>query len=274
MIIDVHSHDFPDFLAARAIAGMCKVTEGVLWAVGDGTLSNHIDHLELAGIDLAVSCPIATKPTQHEAILKRALALRDGIPDPRSASRIVPFASFHPRDPDVVRHLEEIAAAGIKGVKVHPYYQGYSLTDPSVWPSFEVVASLGLIVQCHAGYDVGYPGRYDACGPGPISLLLKNVPGLKFIAAHLGGCAGFPPHATDPLIDLGCYIDTSAIHRDWCKDEEMRILASWPADRIMFGTDFPWVHYPEAVRWVKSVRAERDWDALFSGNALRLLGKR
>ena len=52
----------------------------------------------------------------------------------------------------------------------------------------------------------------------------------------------------------------------------MRILRSWPTDRILFGTDFPWVHYSEAIRWVKSVRAPQDWDALFGGNASRLLG--
>ena len=43
-------------------------------------------------------------------------------------------------------------------------------------------------------------------------------------------------------------------------------------DRILFGTDFPWAHYPEAIRWVKSVRDPDDWELLFGGNACRLLG--
>lgn len=272
-ITDFHCHDFPDALAVRAIAGMCKVTDGVLWAVGDGTLTNHLDHLDLAGVDRAVMCPIATKPTQHAAILAAALAMRDGKRGERAARKIVPFASAHPRDPDVHRHLEEIAAAGLKGVKLHPYYQGYPLSDPAARQMLKTIASLGLVVECHAGYDVGYPGRYDFCGPSEIADMLRDVKGLKFVAAHLGGCAGFPPHATDPLLDLGCFIDTSAIHRDWYKDEEMRILAEWPRDRILFGTDFPWVHYPEAIRWVKSVRDPDDWEALFDGNARRLLGE-
>ena len=74
------------------------------------------------------------------------------------------------------------------------------------------------------------------------------------------------------LLDLGCYIDTSALHRDWHKDEEVRLLRGWPTERILFATDFPWVNYSEAIRWVKSVRDEKDWDALFAGNARRLLG--
>lgn len=54
----------------------------------------------------------------------------------------------------------------------------------------------------------------------------------------------------------------------------MRLLRSWPTDRILFGTDFPWVNYTEAIRWVKSVRAPADWPALFGDNAARLLDLR
>ena len=50
MIIDVHSHDFPDALAARAMNGMCRMTEGTLWPAGDGTLTNHLDAMELASL--------------------------------------------------------------------------------------------------------------------------------------------------------------------------------------------------------------------------------
>ena len=271
MIIDVHSHNFPKSLATRAIAGMCRKTEGTLWAAGDGTLENQLDSMALAGVDKAVMCPIATKPSQHAVILRTAIAIRDGELGERAARMIIPFASAHPADRNVHEHLREIAAAGIKGIKVHPYYQDFSLDDPRAWPMFRTIAELGLIVQCHAGYDVGYPSRYDACSPRAIAVLLRNVPGLRFIAAHLGGCAGFPPHATDELLDLGAYIDTSALHRDWHKDEQVRLLRGWPTERILFGTDFPWVHYPEAIRWVKSIRDPRDHEAILGGTAARLL---
>ena len=272
MIVDFHCHNFPDSIAARAISGMSRVTEGHLWPVGDGTLRNHLDHLESAGVDMAVMCPIATKPSQHGVILRTARAIMSGELGERARRMIVPFASAHPKDPDLYRHLREIAAAGVKGVKFHPYYQNFSLADPAVWPMFREIASLGLVVECHAGFDVGYPDRADACGPAEIAVLLENVGSLKFIAAHLVGCAGHAPHATDRMLELGAYVDTSALHRDWHKDEEMRILRSWPVDRILFGTDFPWVHYPEALRWVKSVRDPRDHAAVLGGNAMRLLG--
>lgn len=270
-IIDVHSHDFAPTVAARAMAGMCRMLEGRLTPSGDGTLANHLDSMDLAGVDRAVMCPIATKPDQFEIILRRSIDILDGAAGERAQRKIIPFASVHPLDPDWSRHLDEIARAGIKGVKFHPYYQNFSLADPAVWPLFRKVAELGLVVQCHAGADVGYPGLRGVCGPDEIARLLENVKGLTFIAAHLGGCSGYAPHATDRLLDLGAYIDTSALARDWLKDEQTRLLRTWPRDRILFATDFPWTHYPEALAWVRSVRAAEDWSALFGGNAARLL---
>lgn len=254
------------------MSGMAKAVEGILWPAADGTLANHLDHMLLDGVDRAVHLPIATKPTQYPILLRLAQGMRDGEYGERAAHMIVPFLSVHPGDREWEAHLEEVAALGFRGIKVHPYYQNFSLADPRVWPFFRKVASLGLVVECHAGFDVGYPDRLDACGPAEIAALLKNVKGLIFVAAHLAGCAGFAPHATDELLDLGCYCDTSGLARDWMKDEQTRICRSWPTERLLFATDFPWVKSSEAIRWVKSVRAPEDWDAIFSANARRLLG--
>lgn len=272
MIVDFHSHNFPKAVAARAIGQMSAAVEGKLWPVGDGTLENHLDHLDLAGVDKAVLLPVATKPSQFEINLRTALMIIDGSLGERAAEKLVPFAAIHPADDRWSAHLEEIAAHGIKGIKVHPYYQNFSLSDPSVWPMFGKMADLGLVVVCHSGYDIGYPGRYDSCSPADIVSLLKNVRDLKFVAAHLGGCYGFPAHATDELLECGAYIDTSALHINRYRDEEMRLLRSWPRERILFGTDFPWEHYPEALRWVRSFRAPEDLSDLLGLNACRLLG--
>lgn len=271
MIIDVHSHDFAPSVAMRAMSGMCHALGSRLTPSGDGTLQNHLDSLDLAGVDKAVLCPIATKPGQFEVILRRSVAILSGEAGERAKAGIIPFASVHPADPDWSRHLDAVAKAGIRGVKFHPYYQGFSLADPAVWPVFRKAAELGLVVQCHAGRDLGYPGRDDACGPQEVATLLRNVRGLTFIAAHLGGCAGHAPHATDALLELGAYIDTSALAQDRFKDEQMRLLRSWPRERILFATDFPWTSYPEALAWVRSIRARDDWPAVLGGNAARLL---
>ena len=271
-IIDFHSHNFPDAVAPRAMRAMCRETEGILWPAGDATVTGHLDALEYAGVDRSVVCHIATKPKQWQFILERSRAILSGELGERARRRLVPFGSVHPLDPDFAAHLGAFAAAGIRGVKFHCYYQAFSLADPAVWPVFRKIAELGLVAVCHAGGDVSWRNQRGMCGPDEIAVLMRNVPGLKLVAAHFGGCFQYEPHATDAILELGAYIDTSALHFRWHCDEEMRLLRSWPRDRILFGTDYPWVHYPEAIANVKAVRDQRDWGALFGGNAARLLG--
>lgn len=270
MIIDVHSHDFPDAIATRAMNGMCRMIDGHLWPAGDGTLATHLASMAMSGVDMAVSCPVATKPTMFEGIYRRAVGIMNGEFGEEARRKIIPFASIHPLDPQAMEHLEMVAKAGIRGIKIHCFYQDFSLADRTFWPIFGKIADLGLVVQSHSGLDLGW-NFCGLCGPKETETLLKNVRGLKFIAAHLGGCDGYPQHATDGLMECGCYIDVSALHRRWHYDEQMRILRSWPTERILFGTDYPWENPAETIRWVKSVREPADWDALFGGNAMRLL---
>ena len=274
MIIDFHSHDFPDEVAARAMRVMCKQTEGVLWPSGDGTMTNHLDSMEKSGVDRAVLCQIATKPRQWEFILRRSVAIMSGELGERAQRMLIPFGSVHPDDPDAPAHIAEFAKAGVKGIKFHPYYQNFSLVDKKVLPIFRKIADLGLVVECHSGGDVSWAKERGKCGPGEIAALMDVVPDLKFVAAHLGGCFRYPSRATDVLLGRGVYIDTSALAFRWHYDEEMRLLRSWPRDRILFATDFPWVDYGEAIAHVRSVRDPSDHAALFTDNALRLLGER
>ena len=164
--------------------------------------------------------------------LCRAYVARGKIFD-QSAQEIFSYASIyivpavHPDGIEVASHLRAIADAGILGVKFHPYYQDFSLSDPAVWPMFRAIADLGLVVECHAGEDVSWRDVRGKCGPEDIATLLKNVRGLRFIAAHLGGCGGYPSHATDALLEYGCYVDTSVLHHTWFRDEEMRVVAEF-----------------------------------------------
>ena len=78
MVVDVHSHDFPVNIAQRALSALTARTGYMLEPSADGTLENHLDHLDSAGVDKAVMLPVATKPSQYKVILETAIAVRDG----------------------------------------------------------------------------------------------------------------------------------------------------------------------------------------------------
>ena len=201
-VIDFHTHNFPDVLAPRAIESMARKLRGSLVPFGDGTVATQLRDMAAAGVDKAVVCPVATKPAQFQTILDRAKAVRDGEFGEEAANRLVQLCSVHPADPDFEGHIGQVAAAGFKGVKVHPYYQGFSLGDPKVVPYFRAVRDAGLFVIAHCGIDLGFVEAPMVCGPSQIASLLKAVPGLKFVAAHIGGCGGNPRELLPP--HCGC----------------------------------------------------------------------
>ena len=277
MVIDFHTHNFPDAIAPRAIASMVEMLQHKFIPFGDGTLRCQLADAHANGIDRCVMCPIATKPSQAEVILRTALEIRDGARGEDAARTIIPLASVHPADPDFRAHLEAIADAGIPGIKLHPYYQGFRLDDPAVFPFFAAVRDLGLLVISHCGYDHGFRGVPMSCGPAEIETLLAAVPGLgpRFVAAHLGGREGNPPGATDRLLATGCLIDTACLEMLQDDPDAIRVIETWPADRIVFGTDYPWNRQRRLVEWVKAHRAdEAEREKIFHLNAERILGLR
>lgn len=272
-IIDFHTHNFPDALAARAVASMVEKLKGALLPIGDGTVAMQLRDMDCAGVALSVVCPIATKPTQFQVIFDRAKAIRDGAFGEAAATRLVQLCSVHPADRDYEAHLKAIAAAGFKGIKLHPYYQNFSLADPRAFPFFTAVRDAGLFVIVHCGIDLGFADAPMLCGPAQIATLLRAVPDLTFIAAHLGGCGGNPPHAVDELLAFPhCYFDTAVVC--CCDDDEesQRVMAEWPAERLLFATDYFWRDVTFIADWVRRFRPDpSDLDKIFSGNARRLL---
>ena len=273
-VIDFHTHNFPDVLAPRAIESMARKLRGSLVPFGDGTVATQLRDMAAAGVDKAVVCPVATKPAQFQTILDRAKAVRDGEFGEEAANRLVQLCSVHPADPDFEGHIGQVSAAGFKGVKVHPYYQGFSLGDPKVVPYFRAVRDAGLFVIAHCGIDLGLVAAPMVCGPAQIASLLKAVPGLKFVAAHIGGCGGNPPHATDALLEFeNCFLDTAVVNV--CDDDAecRRVMSEWPAERLLFATDYFWRDERFVAGWVRQCRPDpAEQELVFSENAHRLLG--
>lgn len=164
MIIDFHTHAFEDSLAAKAIPFLEE--EGNIKAFHDGRISSLLADMDRAGIDRAVVCPIATKPTHFEGIRRWARAVRAAHP------RIEMFLSIHPDDPEALAHADEAASEGFKGLKFHPYYQKFVLDDERLFPLYERIAARGLIAVFHTGYDMAYPPTRlpTPCAPGALPM--------------------------------------------------------------------------------------------------------
>jgi predicted TIM-barrel fold metal-dependent hydrolase len=260
-VVDVHVHAFPDALAARAVAHLAR--KAGTSAALDGTIGALVASMDRAGIATAVVCSIATEPSQFEPILRWSAAI--------ASARLVPFVSVHPRSADAAGDVRRIAAAGFRGVKLHPEYQDFFVDDPALEPLYRALQEQGLVALFHAGHDIGFPDS-DRAAPARFLAVHRAFPGLALVASHLGGFRRWEEVASQ-LLGSGVWLDTSYTLGHIPLPLLREILLGHPADRLLFGTDSPWVDQRAAVEEFRALRLPPDREArILSRNARALLG--
>ncbi len=227
-VIDFHTHAFPDAVAGKAIPFL--EAEADVKASTDGTVQGLLASMDRAGIDAAVICSIATKPSQFTPILEWSATI--------ASSRLIPFASVHPEDPDMPSRVRTIQDAGLKGVKMHPYYQAYTLNASRLFPFYEALSKAGLVLVSHTGFDIAYP-RDRIADPEKILDIALRYPDLKLVTSHLGAWQDWDL-VEELLIGREMYMEISYTLSIMPDERVVRLLGRHPSDFLLFGTDCPW----------------------------------
>ena len=281
MIIDFHVHTFPD-----ASAG--KVTTGLGAAAGvepstDATVSGLQASMKAAGIDISVNLPVATSERQTHSINRRMIRQKEEL----EQGGVLTFGAMHPDCADFAGELRDLKAAGIRGIKLHPAYQGVDLHDLRYKRIIAAATELDFIVIIHAGLDVGIHDRNYASVP-QILEIVKEVAPTRFVLAHMGGwnawdevereLAGAPlwldsaftigPVTPHHSAKLGPYS-----HVTMSDEAFVRLARAHGTDRILFGTDCPWQDQSRYVRRFRELPlTEAEREKIFGENAKALLG--
>lgn len=259
-LIDTHTHAFPGFLAAKALGFLAE--KSGTEPRRDGTVESLAASMDAAGIEASVVCSIATEPRQFEGILAWSKQI--------ASSRIIPFPSIHPASSEAADEIDRIAAGGFRGIKMHPEYQEFHIDDDTLAPVYERLESRGLIVLFHAGYDIGFPDS-DRSSPARIAAVQGSFPGLRVIASHLGGYRRWE-EALEHLVGSGVYLDTSYVMGHIPDGLLGNILLGHREDRLLFGSDTPWMGQKESIAWIRSLQLPPRREELLLGlNAAGLL---
>lgn len=263
MIIDFHTHVFPDKLAHPA---MLKLHEqsGIPYS-SEAAVSDLRAAMTSAGVDRSVLLHIATKENQHKHVLEFA---KETDKDP-----FISFGSVVPGSETALEYIWRISDEGLKGVKFHPALQRTDADLESAMPMYDLIRALNLIVVFHAGWDATYRDE-ERCSPRMLLHILKNFPGIKIVAAHMGGL-----HIHDEVIEqlagkADLYFDTAYTADPWIDKPTMeKMIRMHGADKILFGSDFPW-HLPlHELEFIESLDISAEEKELITGgNARRLLG--
>lgn len=262
MIIDFHTHVFPPKIAKSTVEKL-SACPGVK-AYTDGTPSGLGRSMKSAGVDISVTLPITVKAGQEQTVNGYAAQIS-------GKGGIISFGSVHPFSENWREGLRSIAALGLKGVKLHPYYQNFFIDDKRVLEVAQYAASLDLIVLIHSGFDVGFPNDYN-CSPKAANTLACAMKGAKLVFAHMGGydCWG---EVERFLVGKDVYFDTSFCVGRLSDSDFLRMIKSHGAEKCLFGSDSPWECQAKSIEFIKRLPlSDGERDMIFYKNAAHLLG--
>lgn len=264
MIIDFHTHTFPDKIAEKTISYLAK--KGNIKPYREGTLSSLKESMKKAGVDCSVVLPVATAARQVESINELSYALngKDGV---------IYFGAIHPECENIEEILDDIKAHGIKGIKLHPDYQGAYFDDERYIRIMAEASKRDLITVTHAGFDVGYPDDIH-CTPDRILRVLDALKGVidnKLVLAHLGSCDA-PDEVIEKLAKKPVYMDTAAV-LDRYPEKAVEVIKAHGFDKILFATDSPWADQKDFINMINSFGfTDEEREKIFCANAFKLLG--
>jgi predicted TIM-barrel fold metal-dependent hydrolase len=277
MVIDIHTHAFPDSIAELAVKKLSS--SGHIPYFSNGTAKGLTDSMKKAGIDYSVVLPVATNPLKLSSM--NTFSIENNGKD-----NLIYFGAMHPDAPDWKKELERIAKNGIKGIKIHPVYQDADIDDIRYLRILNKAAELGLIVLMHSGNDVAFPGAVR-CSPKMIANALKQVGDIKIILAHMGGWKNWQEVA-ECLVPTSAMLDTAfalgkitplddTFSKDYLNllssEDFMKLVSAFGCDRILFGTDSPWTDQSKSLELIRDLPLTDDEKAkIFGINAINLLG--
>ncbi len=260
MVIDFHTHVFPDSIAERAITALSNGC-GIIPSF-DGTLQGLETSMDKSGINISVHMPVVTKPSQTRNANDWAAQTQN--------DKILAFGALHPENSDWKVEVDRIVELGLKGIKMHPDYQGFYVNEPKMLPVYDYILSNELILLFHAGVDIGLPEPYH-CTPQHLVNVIDVMQGGIIVAAHLGGHAMWDD-VEQHLVGKNIYFDTSMGLNYYGIEQFKRIIDMHGYGKILFGTDSPWDdQYGELKRIKNAGLTSEQLHAILYENAYSIL---
>lgn len=281
LIIDFHTHTFPDSLASRAVHKLSRAA--CLKNYLDGTSLDLKKSMQRAGINYSVLLPVATKPEHHMNINKIAKEVNATS----KYNKLISFGSIHPDNEDFKEILSQLADDRVPGIKLQPINQNRDIDDISYLRIIDYAVSKGLLVLIHAGYDISSPGA-EFSTVSKLKNVVNTINSSNIILAHMGGWDEWNL-VEEYIVGKNVLLDTSFTitplrhideqgHVDLLENAHLsmeqfvRIIRNHGADHILFGSDSPWSDQSESLKMIKSSPlTEDEKKAILGENAKKLL---
>ena len=265
MRVDVHTHVWPEPIAKIVE----RHTTGVLQLdmPFDNTVAGLKAHMGDSGCDKSAVMGIAERPDQVEGVNDWLVGIQD--------QSLVSFGAIHPLLEDKPAEIRRIRSRGLKGIKLHPILNRFHPDDPAMFPLYEEIGE-SMVVAIHCGSMPHLrKERPGYAAPHRIANFARQFPKLKIIAFHLGGFYMLD-EAEEHLVGLpNVLIDTSwpPAVKELAPDTLKKIVNNHGADKICFGTDYPFASQVADTDHLASLSlSSTQLDMVLGGNAAEFIG--
>ncbi len=265
VIIDAHTHIYPDTVAERALSRVVSNMNGRLDTFTDGTMNGLLSSMDHAGIATSIVLTVATGPGQGNGIFEWIQQV-DSV-----SQRLIFFGSVHPEDANYRDLIRDMKAYGLRGLKFHPGYQEFPVDSRAAYAVYEAAAKHDLIMYFHSGFDPSLP-ECEYSSIDRFASFLRDFSGCRIVLAHGGGMGEW-----DKVLDLmgerQCFFDIAFVLEEMKKSEHGKALFRQNEDYFIFGSDSPWrdqKRYVDLIRDSDTLTPAQK-EKLFHGNVQRLL---
>lgn len=189
------------------------------------------------------------------------------------AGLLRPFGSINPASPgwqEDLRRCHEIHR--MPGIRLHPNYHGYKLSDPAFRALLSAAAERKLVVQLVLSLEderTQHPLMpVPPVDPGPLGAVAGKVPGLRLVVLNRNRIP-----ADTGLLQLvqaaEVYFDIATIEGAGCVATLVEAVSE---ARVVFGSHSPFQYFDSALLKLKESGIHGSTEtAILTGNAKRLL---
>ena len=186
---------------------------------------------------------------------------------------LVPFGSINPKLPDWQEDLRRCREQHkMPGIRLHPNYHGYDLSDPVCADLFHEAAARGMVVQLVVAMeDVRTQNplmRVPPVSLAPLPKLLQREPRLRVML--LNWSPPLKPEELQPLVAAGNVLFGISMVEGI--EGVARLAGRVSVERVVFGSNFPLFYFEAALLKVQESGLPDDQKArVLEGNARHLL---
>lgn len=276
-VIDSHVHTFASkHIAKKIITSFNNVYDIEFENPGNGTIENVLENMDSGGIDHTIMVNFAPAKIINDNNLWTLEAAK------ASEGKLIPLVSFHPEmEGSITKYFKKYIDLGAKGIKLHPMAQGFDVRDERMHELYQLCSDNRFAILIHCG-RVSNARLNEYSDLDMILPIIQQYPQMPVVLAHMAD------GDVNSVLDISkkynnVYFDTSIVitgypeimnvnEPSWLDDNQVvQIINEIGADRVIFGSDFPWGSPKHDIKRIMDLVLYDDQKRLiFSENANKI----